>query len=49
MMASAATAPIDDVPPTYDELEPDGTSPAGGRVPAKTLVTIDLESEGRRR
>ncbi|CAN0353080.1 unnamed protein product, partial [Ectocarpus fasciculatus] len=27
MMASAATAPIDDVPPTYDELEPDGTSP----------------------
>lgn len=26
-MASAATAPIDDVPPTYDELEADGTSP----------------------
>lgn len=26
-MASAATAPIDDVPPTYDELEADAPSP----------------------
>ncbi|CAM9255501.1 unnamed protein product [Ectocarpus sp. 8 AP-2014] len=48
-MASAATAPIDDVLPTYDELEADAPSPAGGRGPAKTLVTVDLGSEGRRR
>ncbi|CBJ31657.1 hypothetical protein Esi_0272_0023 [Ectocarpus siliculosus] len=48
-MASAATAPIDDAPPTYDELEADAPSPAGGRVPAKMLVTVDLGPEGRRR